>query len=153
MRIWRLARKPFVALDGKGARQFGARWNSEGVAVVYASSHLSLSALEYLVHVDVDDEPDDLVALAIDVPDDAGETVLAPAELPDGWQETPPPTACQEIGNDWVAKGEALLLRLPSVLVPEESNVLVNPAHPRAVETRVARTRPFAFDLRLLEQA
>ncbi|MCI0435937.1 MAG: RES family NAD+ phosphorylase [Gemmatimonadetes bacterium] len=152
MRIWRVARKPFAALDGEGARQFGARWSSEGVAVVYAASHLSLSALEYLVHIDPGDVPDDLVALSIDVPDDAAVIVVTPDDLPAGWRETPPRAACQRIGNDWVADGKALLLRLPSVLVPEESNVLVNPAHPRAREVRVARTRPFVYDTRLLKR-
>jgi RES domain-containing protein len=150
VRIWRIARKPFAAPDGEGARQFGARWNSEGVAVVYAASHLSLSALEYLVHIDVEDVPQDLFALAIEVPDDVGEIVLTPADLPPGWRQTPAPAHCRQVGDDWVARGEALLLRLPSVLVPEETNVLMNPAHPRAREVRVVRSRPFAFDPRLL---
>jgi len=150
VRIWRVARKRFAALDGEGARQFGARWSSEGVAVVYAASHLSLSALEYLVHIDIEDVPEDLLALAIEVPDDAGEIVVPPADLPAGWRETPAPPFCRQLGDNWVAGSEALLLRLPSVLIPEETNVLVNPAHPRAREVRIARSRLFAFDPRLL---
>lgn len=121
--------------------------------MVYAASHLSLSALEYLVHIDVEDAPSDLLALAIEVPDDAGEMVLSARDLPDGWRGMPPPPACAQLGDQWIAKNEALLLRVPSVIIPEETNVLLNPAHPRAAEVRVARIRPFAYDPRLLPRA
>lgn len=121
--------------------------------MVYAASHLSLSALEYLVHIDVEDTPSDLIALAIEVPDNAGEVVLSAGDLPDGWREMPPPPACAQLGDQWIAKNRALLLRVPSVIVPEETNVLLNPAHPRAGEVRVERTRPFAYDPRLLPGA
>ena len=71
MELWRIARRAQVALDGEGARLYGGRWNSAGTAVVYAASHLSLAALEYLVHIDPDDAPDDLVALRLSVPGNA----------------------------------------------------------------------------------
>ena len=89
MLIWRVARKQHADLNGEGPRLFGGRWNSPGLAVVYAASHLSLSALGYLVHIDVEDVPDDLVAMAIAVPDDAGESALEPAELPPDWCDLP----------------------------------------------------------------
>ncbi|MGH7481835.1 MAG: RES family NAD+ phosphorylase [Longimicrobiales bacterium] len=150
MRIWRVARKPHAALNGEGARLFGARWSSEGIAAIYAASHLSLSAVEYLVHIDIEDVPDDLVALAIEVPDDVGEDVLVPGDLPVGWRETPAPPVCRAIGDGWLARKETLLLRVPSVLIPEEMNVLVNPTHPRAGAVRVTLTRSFVYDPRLL---
>ena len=117
---------------------------------MYAASHLSLAALEYLVHIDPEDAPADLVALRLDVPDDATELVYEAAALPAGWRETPPPPQCQAIGDEWAGSGEHLLLRVPSVLVPEESNVLVNPAHPDAAQVRVCGSRPFSYDLRLV---
>lgn len=152
MRIWRVARERHTALDGEGARLYGARWSSEGVAVVYAAAHLSLAALEYLVHVDIEDVPDDLVAVEIDAPDDAGERVVETGDLPAPWRDTPAPPACRALGDEWAADGAALLLRVPSVLVPEESNVLLNPAHPRAGEARAVGSRPFAYDPRLLRR-
>ena len=153
MRLWRLTRVAHAALDGEGARLHGARWSSPGHPVVYAASHLSLAALEYLVHIDPEDAPDDLVALRLDVPDGATETVCEATALPAGWRETPPPPRCQAIGDEWAGRGEHLLLRIPSVLVPEETNVLLNPAHAEAASVRVSWSRPFAYDVRLLRQA
>jgi len=150
LELWRIARRAQVAPDGEGARLYGGRWNSPGTAVVYAASRLSLAALEYLVHIDPDDAPDDLVALRLSVPGNTTELVLASESLPAGWQRTPPPPECQTIGDRWARNREHLLLRIPSVLVPEESNVLVNPMHPDASLVRVEGFRPFSFDPRLL---
>jgi RES domain-containing protein len=150
VRIWRIARAPFLALDGEGAHLFGARWSSEGTAVVYAASHLSLAALEYLVHVDIEDVPADLMAVEIEVPDDAEQRVVEVGDLPPNWRATSAPRACRALGDDWAAAGKELVLRVPSVLIPEESNVLVNPAHPRAGEVRALGERPFVYDPRLL---
>ena len=118
--------------------------------MVNAASHLSLAALEYLVHIDAEDAPDDLVALRISVPDDVTELAYAPSSLPADWQQTPSPPQCQAIGSEWARRREELLLRIPSVLVPEESNVLVNPMHPDAAKVRVIGSRPFSYDMRLL---
>ena len=142
MELWRIAREAHAALEGEGARLYGARWTPRGTPAVYAASHLSLAALEYLVRIDAEDAPDDLVALHISVPDDVTELAWSPSSLPPDWRQTPPPPECQEIGAEWARTGEALLLRVPSVLVPEESNVLVNPLHPDAVGVRVVGSRP-----------
>lgn len=150
MELWRITREAHVALDGEGARLYGARWTSRGTPAVYAASHLSLAALEYLVHIDAEDAPDDLVALRIGVPDDVSELACAPASLPTDWQQTPSPPRCRAIGDDWARREEELLLRVPSVLVPEESNVLVNPMHPDAVGVRLIGSRHFSYDVRLL---
>lgn len=150
MEIWRLAREAHAALDGEGARLHGTRWTPRGTPAVYAASHLSLAALEYLAHIDAEDAPDDLVALRISVTDDAAELAYAPQSLPADWRRTPPPPECQAIGGEWAERGEALLLRVPSVLIPEESNVLVNPAHPAAAGVRLIGCRPFSYDVRLL---
>jgi len=77
LRLWRIVRRDHAGLDGEGARLYGARWNSPATAVLYAASHLSLAALEYLVHVDPDDAPDDLVALRLDIPEWATALILA----------------------------------------------------------------------------
>ncbi len=149
MLVWRICRAGHQELDGEGSRLHGGRWNSEGVSVIYTSSTLALAALEYLVHVDIEDAPDDLVAMAIDVPDDAGEEIVAVDDLPGDWNQLPDHPACAGRGDQWAAEGTALLLRVPSALVPEESNLLINPDHPRASDLLVVSVRPFAFDSRL----
>lgn len=151
MQIWRIARRRLSALDGEGARLYGARWNRPGTAVVYASSSLSLAALEYLVHVDIEDVPDDLVALSIRVPDDAPVTTFTPSDLPVSWRETPAPEACMDVGDTWVRECVSLLCRVPSVIIPHEDNVLLNPAHPLARRVRVSATEEFRFDARLIQ--
>ena len=78
MPTWRICRQAHQDPGGEGARLNGGRWNSEGVAAVYTASSLALAALEYLVHVDIEDVPGDLVAMAIEVPGDAGHSRSMP---------------------------------------------------------------------------
>lgn len=150
MQAWRIAREAYRALDGEGARQAGGRWNSVGVPVVYASSTLSLAALEYLVHIDIEDVPDDLVATRIDVPDEAPSLEVQLDELPRDWYRVEDHPACVAIGDRWANAADALLLKVPSAIIPEELNVLINPAHPDAEGLHVSSSRRFAFDPRLL---
>lgn len=151
MILWRLTRGAHQALDGKGARLNGGRWNSEGNAVVYLSSTLSLAALEYLVHIDIEDTPSDLVALEIEVPPDASMEEVNVNELPEDWSATPDHPACSVRGDEWLKGAGSLLLRVPSVVIPTESNYLLNPAHSDAKRVRIIGATPFAFDRRLLE--
>jgi RES domain-containing protein len=148
VRVWRICREAHVGLDGEGARLFGGRWNNEGAAVVYASSTLALAALEYLAHVDIADAPADLVAVAIDVPDDAEVWGVPADDLPADWTGPDRPE-CAAIGDGWAAARDTVVLLVPSAIVPEDSNVLLNPSHPRAPGLRDVATRPFAFDPRL----
>jgi RES domain-containing protein len=150
VRLWRIARRAYQALDGEGARLFGGRWNSEGVPVVYTSSTLSLAALEYLVHVQIEDVPDDLVSLEIDVPDDVQVDGIAAFDLPDDWNQVEDHPACTDLGDAWSAEAEALALRVPSAIIPHESNVLLNPRHPDMARVSIIAVREFAFDPRLL---
>ena len=121
-----------------------------GVAVIYTASHLSLAALEYLVHIDVEEVPDDLVALAMEIPEQASELEYTPEDLPAGWRRTPSPVECRKIGDRWARADEHLLLRVPSIIVPEEYNVLVNPGHYEAPQLRIFSSRSFSYDPRLL---
>lgn len=152
MLIWRIARAVHPALDGEGARLFGGRWNSPGVAVVFTATHLSLSALEYLVHTDIDEVPDDLVALGVEVPEDAGELRLTLPDLPANWHDMLYSAECRTLGDSWARDRQALLLRVPSVIIPEGENLLINPAHPRTEDVRVVSERPFTYDPRLLDR-
>lgn len=150
MRVWRLARVAYPALDGEGARLYGGRWNAPGIPVVYASTHLSLAALELLVHVEAQDLPTDLVAFEIDVPDDAPAATLDPTRLPAGWNRAVECPACRDAGSRWAAELDALALFVPSAVVPSETNVLLNPAHPDAARMHVVSSAPFEFDARII---
>jgi RES domain-containing protein len=151
--VWRIARERYQALDGEGARLNGGRWNSERVPVVYASPTLALAALEYLVHVDPEDVPEDLMAMQIDIPDGLSEKRVPTSELPADWNEMPDHPARVRRGDAWMKDASIAVLRVPSAIVPEEENILINPKHVDARQVTVVHTRPFAFDPRLLARS
>jgi RES domain-containing protein len=150
VRVWRIARRAFQSLDGEGARLNGGRWNSEGVAVVYTSEALSLAALEYLVHVDINEVPNDLVAIEIEIPDDARSSEVRVRDLPPDWNVIEEHPVCIAYGDEWIAAAASLALRVPSAIVPHEYNVLLNPRHTTAAGIRILAVHEFAFDSRLL---
>ncbi len=148
MRVWRLARRAHAALDGEGARLQGGRWNSPGRPLVYSSSHLSLAALEALVHFDLDVVPEDLRAFAIEIPDALAQEQVSADNLPSGW--TRQEFATRALGDEWLAAARTPVLVVPSAIIPEETNVLVNPAHPATPGVAVTASRRFVYDPRLL---
>jgi RES domain-containing protein len=148
--VWRITRERFQALDGEGARLNGGRWNSEGNAVVYTSCSLSLAALEYLVHIDPEDVPSDLIAMQIEIPDSVGGDGIPVSDLPRDWSAVPDHPECILRGDAWLRESRTLFLRVLSAVVPEEENILLNPAHADAALLIVLQTRPFAFAPRLL---
>lgn len=150
MRVWRLARREHSALDGEGARRAGGRWNSPGIPVVYTASALSLAVLELLVHTDPDLVPNDLHAFEIDVPDSLPSSLLDISTLPSNWRQIPNHPGCRALGDRWLEGRSQALLGVPSAVVPEELNYLINPAHPDARLIQVVRSRAFSLDRRLL---
>lgn len=152
MRVWRITRSAFQSPDGEGARLYGGRWNTEGRAVVYTSSTLSLAALELLVHVEPLLAPSDLIATELDVPDDAGlGAQVTPDVFPSGdWRQYPAPEWQQELGDMWIDDDTFLWLAVPSAIVPHEYNVLLNPRHAGMASVRLISAHPFSFDKRLL---
>ena len=149
MRAWRLTRAAYAAepLSGRGAAIAGNRWNSPGTRVAYAATSRALAALEMLVHVTRETVPPDMVFVPIDVP---GRLVRDAARVPGDWAALPYGTGARSFGDRWVAEGRALALRVPSVVVPAERNVLINPLHRAFGLVRVGPPEPFAFDRRLL---
>lgn len=138
-----------TAFTGEGARIAGGRWNSPGVAVVYASSSLSLATLEVLVHLD---DPESFARMfswfALEIPEDLIET-LDESKLPPTWCADETTAATRTIGDDWARSRRSAVLAVPSVVTPGERNYLLNPAHPRFAEIRVAALQPFRPDPRL----
>ena len=148
MRVWRLARRAHAALDGEGARRYGGRWNSAGRRLLYTSSHLSLAALEALVHFDADEVPEDLRAFAIEIPEALATEQVTADILPSGW--TRQEFATRAFGDEWLTAARTPVLVVPSAIVPEETNVLVNLAHPATHGVAAVASRRFVYDPRLL---
>ena len=152
LRAWRLVRPAYgdaaAAFSGEGARRFGGRWNAPGRPVVYASLHLSLAALETLAHADRRRFERDYVAFEVRVPHDLI-LELRDEDLPADWRARPVSAGARAIGDAWLAQRASAALSVPSVLVPQERNLLLDPAHPRFGEVVIGPPRPFRFDERL----
>lgn len=151
MRLFRLCRRPFSRnpLDGRGGLVASGRWHTPRRLVCYASDSLALASLEILVHCETDLVPRDLVAVEIHVPSGVTVEELGEGALPRSWRRYPAPPSLQRLGNAWLDRSSACVLRVPSALVPSESNFLVNPVHPDLRKLRVIRKEPFRFDPRL----
>lgn len=153
MFAWRIAKKQF-ALDriGIGARTYGGRWNAPGVAVIYAGMSPEISAMEKFVHTD-GILPDDLVLVRLDLPEDANLYYYCQeVDLPSGWDELPGSTAAIEFGNAFIKGGTHLGMIVPSAIIPEASNIIINPSHANFENVDMAIVRPFKFDSRLFRK-
>ena len=150
MKIWRICRELYAAeaFSGEGARSYGGRWNSRGVAMVYASSSLALAAVELFVHLEPNLAPRDLVSIAAELPEGEPGLEWDAAALPANWwgDELGP---MRELGDGWVQGRRSLAVIVPSVPIRGDWNVLVNPLHGRIGEVRVVDVQPFVFDARM----
>lgn len=150
--VWRLTPSAFArTLDGEGASLTGGRWNSRGVPMLYTSPHLSLCVLEVFVHLPpaLRNNMIAFEAVCLSIPDDAGVTHISATELETMLARPDPLAASRPAGDGWVAAGRDLILAAPSVLVPEELNLMLNPTHPRMRDVAIVSTRRFRFDERL----
>jgi len=116
--------------------------------MVYTSEHLSLAVLENLVHLEPAQLRPDRLALTIDVPDRDVE-VLVPSDLPKNWRAARSHRLLQDLGKAWIVEGRSLALRVPSAVIPQEYNILLNPTHPKHERLSVEAQEPFSFDPRL----
>lgn len=137
------------AFDGEGARLHGGRWNSPGVAMVYTASSISLATLELLVHLE---SPGLLrrryAIIPITLP---GRTIskLSPAELPDDWSNPAGSHGARALGDQWLRAGKSLALAVPSVVVPQELNYLINPRHRDFSLVLISSPEPLLVEPRL----
>ena len=137
-----------TAWDGEGARLYGGRWNLPGVAAVYLAESRALAALEILVHAPREALRLKWVVTELDVPESLIERI-PPAKLPGNWQLRPSSSQAQTFGTRWLKDYQNLSLLLPSVIIPEEHSLLLNPLDPIMREMKPGKPRPFSFDPRL----
>ncbi len=149
MRVWRLTRAVYASdpLSGNGAAIAGSRWSSPGTRVAYTATTRALAALEMLVHVTRETVPPDMVFVPVDVP---VRLVREASGIPGDWADLPYGPDARRFGDRWVGEGRSLGLLVPSVVVPAERNVLINPRHRGFGRVRVGPVEPFAFDRRLI---
>lgn len=147
---WRVVKQEFAveAFDGEGARLFGGRWHSAGRAVVYTSATTSLGLLEQLVHVDAGLLP---IYFTIPVIFDADFVeAVDPGRLPANWQSYPAPFELQRLGDEWTDSERSCILEVPSVIVPHESNFVLNPKHRDFATVEIGEPMGVDIDQRLV---
>jgi len=152
MRVFRIEREKYLptTLSGIGASlNDGFRWNSLHTRLVYTSESRALATLEVSVHLDLaQDLPLDRHYVVIDIPAEVSIMQVEPKDLPSGWDHKPPILDTQYIGDDFVIRAEAAVLKVPSSIVPDEYNYLINPTHADARLIKVVETKLMRFDQR-----
>jgi RES domain-containing protein len=153
MIVYRIEREKYLTttLQGIGAsKSDGFRWNSLNTLMVYTAESRALATLEVSVHLDLsEDLPNDRYYVAIEVPDDVLIQEVRLEDLPEGWDSKPPILLTQIIGDDFVNQNEAAILKVPSSIIPQESNYLINPNHPDFLKIKVLSNTKMIFDSRL----
>lgn len=135
------------AMTGEGARMFGGRWNPPGMSAVYLAESRALAALEILVHAPREAMHLDWRLIRVEIPDDWIE-VVDPAQLPKDWRALPSSPGAKRFGGDWLSERRAVALKLPSVIIPDESTILLDPLHPQAASLGISPPEIFSFDPR-----
>lgn len=143
--LWRISN--YESLEGIGGLYSQGRWHPLGQRIVYLSEHPALALLEVMVHLEIDQEdlPDTFKLLKVEAPTPLDK--MAGLELPDGWKENG--HATQKVGLQWLSDGTSPVVRVPSAILPESVNVLLNPLHPDSKMLKITEVIPFPFDDRL----
>ena len=145
--LWRISN--FEDLNGLGGLHVEGRWHPVGNKIVYLSEHPALALLEVLVNLEIDREdlPETFKLLKISVPD--GIRDFEDAQIKTNWKNNISVT--QNIGFSWLNAGNTPFLRVPSAILPESTNMLLNPNHKEASKVRIVDVIPFPFDERLAD--
>lgn len=157
MIVWRIAVEapayPADDLSGAGAKATGGRWNRPGNPVVYASTSIALACLETLVHLNPHGLPLNRYLVRLDIPEALwrARQTLTHTSAPVGWDALPTGITSLELGDQWLKTQACALLQVPSIVVPEEHHVLINPAHPGVKHIQASKLRRWTYDARLGE--
>jgi len=150
IQAWRITSPKYrkSAFDGEGARLYGGRWNNKGIPIVYLANSRALAAMELLIHV----TSHQILENYLLIPVEFGEEFvlsLSSNDLPKNWTQKPAPQSTRNIGDEWASCQSSLILEIPNVLFPEESNYLLNPHHQDFEKLEIGSPESFNFDSRL----
>lgn len=148
VRVYRLSNTQFAKdLSGEGARLHGGRWNHIGTSCVYTSQSRSLAVLELSVNISVTTVLRYLSMVEIEIPDDM--LALDVSSLPANWREAPAPASTKDYGTDLFKKNTGGIIKIPSAVIPEEYNYLINPHQVRAGYCTIMHLKDFVYDMRI----
>ncbi len=150
---WRIVSANYKdkAYTGDGARVHGGRWNSKGVAVVYTADSLALASIEMIVNLPAPKLLQKYVRISAQISLDFV-SELSWADLPEDWNSRPMSPSTRAIGDRWIKKQSSAVLRVPSIVVPDEYNYLLNPTHPDFSQIKIGKPTIYYFDPRLTKK-
>lgn len=148
-RVYRISKCRYIDdLKGTGAASFSGRWHSKGTYILYTAASASLALLESVVHL-AGIPQEDYCMICLEIPDDRILTITT-KELPENWFVNPPSGSLSSVGDQFIQRNQYLALQLPSAIMPEDSNLLLNPNHSDFEKVRIAYKRKIPIDTRLL---
>lgn len=151
MKVYRISKCEFISdLQGTGAAMYPGRWHSKGTYVLYTAATPSLAMLESVVHIS-NIAVASYCMICFSVPEDKIQSITAP-ELPANWFVNPPPDALKQVGDTFIKENKFLALQLPSAIMPEENNFLLNPYHSDFKKVSVVYNRNVPIDERFFKK-
>jgi len=151
MKVYRISRCNYINdLSGNGSALYGGRWHSKGSYILYTASSASLALLESVVHIS-NIQLTDYCMICLEFPNNSID-IIDSKKLPPDWFKNPPPDALKTIGNTFIAMRKFMALQLPSAIVPEENNYLLNPNHALFNKVKIVFERNIAIDERLIKR-
>ena len=151
MKVYRISKCDFISdLHGTGAASYPGRWHSKGTYILYTAGSPSLALLESVVHLS-NIIVSSYCMICLSVPEDKIKSITV-AELPANWFVNPPADLLKNIGDQFINKNKFLALKIPSAIMPEENNYLLNPGHPDFKKVSIVYTRTIPIDERFLRK-
>lgn len=148
LKVWRISKLAHgkASPNGTGAH----RWNSPGIPIIYAAESRALAVLEMLCHLEGRELGEPYVLIEIGIDDSLVQTI-EPSTLPQDWRADPAPPELKELGDEWIRKSECPVLRVPSALLPDEHNFLLNTKHANFRRLNFGEPVSFRFDPSLIK--
>lgn len=135
-------------LSGEGAKINGGRWNHKNFPCVYTSESRALSLLEYTVNINIEEIPRALSITTIEIPD-SEILIINEATLPGDWKQIPVPSSTKDFGTRFLKAGKKAIIQIPSSVIKEEYNYLLNPAHSESKNFKIVEIRDLIYDVRI----
>ena len=147
MEVYRICLTKYAGeLYASGIR---GRWNSKGNFIIYTAGSRALACLENVVHRSGEGLSYNFRTVVISIPDDVTVESISADELPVNWQQVKSYPVCQALGNDWYRQLKSAVLCVPSSIIPEEYNYILNTRHPDFAKIRIKGSENFIFDPRI----
>lgn len=149
MLVYRIGKTRYATdLSGEGARLYGGRWNHKLTACIYTSESRALAVLEYTVNVNIEAIPRSLSITVIEIPSSSIFTITE-NKLPGNWKESPAPAATKDFGTQLLKAAKTAIIKIPSAIISQECNYLLNPAHINSKAFKIVEVSDFVYDVRI----